>query len=278
MKSAAWLCVPLCLVIVQACSPQQGTQTATGTGAPADTTATATGQQAAPDAATTGGAQNPAAAGGPQGDPAAQNPGAAPQGGAPGEPPPSSAQLKAMPKSQRLFEASKAALKRNDIKGCFEILDNAVVAAKSEHNVAAVILCRETQAKLRTAEHKNKEAIEILESTLKEYDKPGLDENTSMRMDMPKGLLANLKAVVDGPAAAEPMYLKGLETAKKQKPVNHARVAFWLNNLAEFYQFKKDAKKANEYSKQFKAEMDQVQAPQGGMPPQAAQKPANAPH
>lgn len=274
MKSAAWLCVPLCLVIVQACSPQQGTQTATGTGAPTDTAATATGQQATPNSATPDAAQNPAAAGGPQGDPAAQNPGAAAQG----EAPPSSAQLKAMPKSQRLFEASKAALKRNDIKGCFEILDNAVVAAKDEHNVAAVILCRETQAKLRTAEHKNKEAIEILESTLKEYDKPGLDENTSMRMDMPKGLLANLKAVVDGPAAAEPMYLKGLETAKKQKPVNHARVAFWLNNCAEFYQFKKDAKKANEYSKQFKAEMDQVQPPQGGMPPQAAQKPANAPH
>ncbi len=275
MKSAAWLSVPLCLLILQACSPQQGKLAPTDNSAQTtSSTDTASSQQAAGDAnpqAAQGGA--PDASGAPKGNPA----------GAPPSPPgsePTKEQLSAMPKSQRLFEASKAALKRNDVKGCFEILDNAVLAAKDEHNIAAVILCRETQAKIRAAEHKNKEAIDILEKTLKEYDKPGLDENTSMRMDTPKGLLANLKAVVDGPASAEPMYVKGLEIAKKQKPVNHARVAFWLNNCAEFYHFKKDDKKANEYSKQFKAEMDilQAQQPGQGMPPQTAQKPSKGSH
>ena len=274
MKSAAWLSVPLCLLILQACSPQQGKLAPTENSAQtSSSTDTASGQQAAVDANQQA-AQGGAPTGAPTGNPAAAP--APPPGGEP-----TKEQLAAMPKSQRLFEASKTALKRNDVKGCFEILDNAVLAAKDEHNIAAVILCRETQAKIRAAEHKNKEAIDILEKTLKEYDKPGLDENTSMRMDTPKGLLANLKAVVEGPAAAEPMYVKGLEIAKKQKPVNHARVAFWLNNCAEFYHFKKDDKKANEFSKQFKAEMDLLQAQQAGgqgMPAQTAQKPAKGSH
>jgi hypothetical protein len=88
-------------------------------------------------------------------------------------------------------------------------------------------------------------ATTILESTIRDFDKPDLDINSRMRLEGPKALLASLYAIDGHADKSDALYKKSLEAAKTEKPINHQRIAFWMRNYADFYKFKKDSKNAD---------------------------------
>lgn len=161
---------------------------------------------------------------------------------------PSEAELSRMVKSQELYYRARKVLdtEKNPEK-CFSMLEEAIAAAKSEKNLSAAVLCRETQAKLRITQSDTKGAIKILETSVAEFKNSiGKDMSAAIRLDGLEAFLASLYAKDGNPAKAESIYKQEIAEARKEKPANHQRVAFWLRNYSEFYRFKKDEKKRRE--------------------------------
>lgn len=178
-------------------------------------------------------------------------------GGSPEAPPPSgltAEQLKSLPMSEQLFLQSKKALEDNNPGECYKLLENAVGAARQENNGGAVILCRETQARLKLASNEIPAATKVLEDVVSEFDK-NPDATLQMRLDMPRSLLAFVYAKSPGKSkAAETIYKNAIAATRAQKPVNHQRLAFWLKNYSQFNSFNKNESQAKALLKEAQAE------------------------
>lgn len=169
---------------------------------------------------------------------------------------PSEAELSRMVKSMELYFRSKQAMEveKNPAKS-FQMLDEAVAAAKTEKNPTAAILCRETQAKLKLTQSDTNSAINILKSTISEFPAQSLPLNAQVRLDGVKAFLASLYAQSGDSTNAEKIYKSELADSRRQKPINHQRVAFWLRNYSSFYRFQKNDKKSKELENESIAEL-----------------------
>ncbi len=184
-------------------------------------------------------------------DEGATAPGANPPAGtqAPQAPPP-------MTESQKFFVQSQEALeKSHDPKLCMSLLDKAVAAAKTEKNPMAVILCRTTQAKLKISDQDQPAATKILEEQLKDFAN-AKDPQTSMALDESKALLAMLYGKAGKDSKAEAIFKDNIAAARKQEPVVHKRVAFWLQNYSDYFKFKNKPKDSEKLAKEAAAEFN----------------------
>lgn len=134
-------------------------------------------------------------------------------------------------------------------------MDQAAVASKQAKDWPNYLQVREAQARLKADREDNAGAMKILEDEIAAFGKPGAPKDVEQRVDLFRMLRISLMAKTGKTAQAEKEYKDLIANARKEKPINHRKLAFALHEYAEFLRFSKRMPEAEKIDAEAKAEL-----------------------
>ena len=136
-------------------------------------------------------------------------------------------------------------------------MDKAAAEEEKKGEWANYLQAKEAQARLKADREDNAGAIKVLDTEIKKFSaKPGMAPEIQQRLELFKMLRISLLAKSGKAEEAQKEYLALIAAARKEKPVNHRKLAFALHEYAEFLRFTKRGDQATKFDTEAKAELE----------------------